>query len=51
MEIVKNQGNVWNIDCLSKLKAVCKLTNTDVVSLQPFILLAIKETSPIDWGL
>ena len=33
--IVKTQGIVWNIDCLSQFKATCKLTNADVVSLQP----------------
>ena len=42
---MNNQGNVWNIDLISQLKATFKLTNTDVVSLQPWILLLMEEIS------
>ena len=51
MEITKNKANVWNIDCLGLLKSACKLTNADVVSLQPCILLAMEEPSHIYQGL
>ena len=33
VEIVNNQGNVCNIDCLSQFKAMYKLTNSDLVYL------------------
>ena len=48
MEIVNNQGNIFNIHCLIQLKAKCGLTYADLVSLQPFIFLEIKEPSHID---
>ena len=51
MYIAKNQGIVWNMDLLIQLNVICKLANTKVVSLQPFIFLAIEEPSHIDWGL
>ena len=51
VEIVNNQGNLCNIDCLGKLKAKCKLTNSYLVYLQPCILLSMEETSNIDRGL
>ena len=41
MDIAKNQGNVCNIDFLSQLKEMCKLTNDEVVSLQPCIFLVM----------
>ena len=51
MNMVNNQGNVWNIDCLRPLREICKLTNVDVVSFQPLTLLAMEEPSNIDRGL
>ena len=51
MEIVKNKGNVFNIDFLSQLKAKRNLTYADLVSLKPFIFLKMEEPYHIDWGL
>ena len=45
MDTANNQGNVRNINFLSQLEAMFKLTNTDVVSLQPFISLAMNNYS------
>ena len=44
-EIVNNQGNVWNIGCLSQLKTTYKLINSDIVSLQSCIFLSMDEPS------
>ena len=35
MDIANNQGNVRNINFLSQLEAMFKLTNTDVVYFKP----------------
>ena len=51
MDIANNQGNVRNINFLSQLEAMFKLTNTDVVYFKPCIFFEMQEPSNLDQGL